>query len=286
MRLLQIFSILLILAMIVGLSHNIEVAFTKTEAEAHFLYLPSSNYLEVTSLGFKTLLADIIYLWSIQYYGEYLKPRRFDYVWHIYDVITDLDPKFKDAYYLGSHIMCEDIEDRDMAILLLKKGIKNNPEEWFFLFEMGFLRYEERRYEEASEYFGRAMALPNAGEPVRRLYAAMLTKAGHYDAARKMWLQIYFNPKHIWEKNISARYLFGIKVNEDKEIIQRALSAYRAQKGVNPPSIKKLVFEKYLTSEPLDPYEKPYIYNPKTGEIICQSQYRFLKPPVQYISTQ
>src|SRR6267143_989568 len=55
------------------------------------LYLPAGKYMKVMALGFDGLLADLIYLWSIQYYGNYDIQDRYDYLEHIYDeVITEL----------------------------------------------------------------------------------------------------------------------------------------------------------------------------------------------------
>ena len=56
------------------------------------LYLPSGKYLRVVSLGFPQVLADMIYIWSIQYYGNYEAEDRFKYLEHIYGgVISELE---------------------------------------------------------------------------------------------------------------------------------------------------------------------------------------------------
>ena len=79
----------------------------KPGAAAHpLLYLPSGKYLKVAALGFDGLLADLLYLWSIQYYGNYDIKDRYTYLERIYDqVITELDPHYLDPYLVGALIM-------------------------------------------------------------------------------------------------------------------------------------------------------------------------------------
>jgi len=53
------------------------------------LYLPNGRYLKVASLGQAPLLADLIYIWAIQYYSDYERKDRFRYVRHVFGgVIT------------------------------------------------------------------------------------------------------------------------------------------------------------------------------------------------------
>src|SRR5712692_8762086 len=67
------------------------------------LYLPSGKYLKIAALGFDGILADTIYLWSIQYYGDYEIKDRYHYLEKIYtQVIAELDPHYLDPYLIGS----------------------------------------------------------------------------------------------------------------------------------------------------------------------------------------
>ena len=53
------------------LQGHIDARAADRPAVSPMLYLPSGKYLKVASLGFDELLADILYIWSIQYYGNY-----------------------------------------------------------------------------------------------------------------------------------------------------------------------------------------------------------------------
>jgi tetratricopeptide (TPR) repeat protein len=256
-------------------------------AEMKFMYLPSSAYLDVSSLGFRTVLADAIYLWSIQYYGDFQGRwhKRFDYLWHIYDVITDLDPLFRDPYYLGMLVMLEDAEDVEMAVRILDKGSRQNPDDWFFDYNAGFLRYQQERYEEAAEFFRRAMERSTgANAPVRRLHAAMLARAGRYEDAFRLWREICLTADEVWIRNVAGGHLFNIQVSLDSTLVKRASAEYRARHGRLPQNLYVLVREGLIPAAPADPYGEPYAYDPETGEIACRSQYNFKRPPLSCLS--
>src|SRR2546426_8995925 len=57
------------------------------------LYLPSGEVLKAVALGFDGLLADVLYLWSVPYFGQYDIKERFYYLEGIFEQgITQLDP--------------------------------------------------------------------------------------------------------------------------------------------------------------------------------------------------
>ena len=112
----------------------------------HLLYLPSGKYLRVASLGYSSIAADVLYLWSIQYYSNYQIEDRYDYLDQIYRrVIAELDPRFVDAYLVGSMIMSVEANRDDLALKLLAEGTENNPTEWILPFQAGFLCYQRLR---------------------------------------------------------------------------------------------------------------------------------------------
>src|SRR5207247_10750367 len=143
----------------------------KPGAAAHpLLYLPSGKYLKVAALGFDGLLADLLYLWSIQYYGNYDIRDRYDYLERIYDqVITELDPHYLDPYLIGALIMTTEARQPEMALRLLDKGVERNPDQWIIPFEAGFLCYDDLHdYRRAAGYFERAPRIPGVPPLARR----------------------------------------------------------------------------------------------------------------------
>src|SRR3989454_6014042 len=162
------------------------------------LYLPSGKFLKVMALGFDGLLADVLYLWSIQYYGNYDIKDRFDYLERIYEqVITELDPHYLDPYLVGALIMTAEARNPEMALRLLDKAVNANPDQWLPAFEAGFLCYNDLHdYTRGASYFEKALRVSRVHPLVRRFYAQMYNRAGGKRTSPKEWLGIYQTSHH------------------------------------------------------------------------------------------
>ncbi|HEA64936.1 MAG TPA: hypothetical protein ENI02_02205, partial [Candidatus Aminicenantes bacterium] len=53
------------------------------------IYIPSGQYLKVATFGNSSLLADLIYVWAIQYYSDYTIPDMYEYLDHIFLIINE-----------------------------------------------------------------------------------------------------------------------------------------------------------------------------------------------------
>src|SRR5436309_2954258 len=96
-------AILLVYAFAIAVHYDL----TKTQKDsdsaiAQIIYLPQSSYLKPLSFGYASLLSDFIYIWSIQYYGDRIFNPRMQFLPHTYNLITELDPQFLDAYETGA----------------------------------------------------------------------------------------------------------------------------------------------------------------------------------------
>ena len=79
-----------------------------------FVSIPSGKTLRILSFGNASLVADALFIWSIQFYSKLNLINRFEYIEQIFDVITDLNPHFRTAYYYGAIIMA--LEAREYKI--------------------------------------------------------------------------------------------------------------------------------------------------------------------------
>jgi len=88
------------------------------------IYLPSGQYLKYATFGYSSLVADLIYLWAIQYYGSFDIPDRFNYLEHIFSIIAELDPKYVDPYEVGALIAVYEAHDANLAFKILDMGLE------------------------------------------------------------------------------------------------------------------------------------------------------------------
>jgi len=251
----------------------------ETPTAAQVLYLPSGRYLKVVSLGYSSVMADAIYIWSIQYYSNYGRADRFTYLEHIYgNVITELDPHYIDPYLIGSLIMSFEAHDNEMALRLLDKGIAANPDEWILPFEAGYTCYNSLHdYTRAAAYFERAMKIPGAPSAIRRMRAEMYNKMGDKRASLGYWKEVLGQADNDYVRDVASRHVHDLTIEVDVEELSKAVAAYRARHGANPPSLTALEIGGFIRGEPVDPDGKPYRYDPSTGEVSSQSRFRLYR---------
>jgi len=239
-----------------------------SEVASPMLYLPSGRYLKIVSLGFDAVVADAIYLWAIQYYGNYSIQDRYNYLEHIFrDVVTELDPHYLDAYLTGSLIMSSEARQPEMALRLLDKGIERNPGAWILAFDAGFLCYQGLKdYPRAATYFEKAVQAPDVHPQVRRFYAEMYRRAGDPRASLREWSGIYSTAGDDYVRTVAWNHVHDLKVQVDLEDLNVAIGAFRGRFARTPLRLQDLVRAGLLAELPLDPEGQPYDYDPRAGE--------------------
>jgi tetratricopeptide (TPR) repeat protein len=252
-------------------SMGAEAALERREATAPhtapLLYLPSGRYLKTVALGFDGLFADVLYLWSIQYYSNYAIADRYVYLEHIYkDVISELDPRYLDPYLVGALIMTEEARQPEMALRLLDKGIDRNPDTWILSFEAGYLCYNDLKdYGRAAKYLERAMAVPGAPPLISRFNAEMSRRAGDLRASLKEWTEIHDGSQDVYVRTVSWNHVHDLAVQIDLQELQEAVAAFKTNTGRVPYSLAELQAHGLLKRPPLDPEGRTYLYDPRAG---------------------
>lgn len=181
----------------------------KPEPSSELLYLPRGPYLRALAIGHEETLADLIYIWALNYYSNYKeKAVRRQYLAAIFnDVITELDPRFTESYVIGALVMSLEYGQPDDALKLYEKGLKAMPENWELAYWAGWECYSAKRYLAAREYWRRAAAMPQAPASLMRLAARMLEKAGDIDEAIAEYEQLLQETSDEKTRAIVARWL-------------------------------------------------------------------------------
>ncbi len=241
-----------------------------------FVSLPSGHSLRILSFGFQNLTADLLFIWSIQFYSTYNLINRFDYLERVYDTITDITPLYKDPYIIGALIMVFEAKDIPMALRLLEKGSRRIENEWFFDHEAGYYCYKYLKdYEKAKEYYARAAAKPNAPSFVKRMKAHMVYLQDDPQVAYRMWLDIYQQAVDRVERDAAFNHLYQIKAEIDLPFIRQAIDSFRARFRRFPANLAELAGSARAAEIPRDFSGNDYIYDPNQGTVQAQRLFKW-----------
>jgi tetratricopeptide (TPR) repeat protein len=241
----------------------------EASAGEELLYLPNGKYLKILSMGHSNVLADMIYLWSIQYYSNYERAQRHRYVEHVFsEVITELDPRYIDAYWLGALILILEIGDFDAGRKLLDKGIERNPEKWILPHLAAWECYHAKRPELAAEYFEKAASIEGAPTVVRRMRAGLIARGGDVEVALEMWQAIRDDPSSdSLSVKIAVRKVRELEARRAVAMLEGIVARFRDDNGRWPRRLEELVRRSYIRDLPRDPDGRAYEYDAATGRV-------------------
>ena len=231
------------------------------------IYVPSGKFLRYATFGFRSLAADVIYLWAIQYYSTPTIDDRFDHLDHIFAIINELDPRYQDPYEVGALIAVQEARDLRAAFAILDRGAANNPDQWIYPFNAGHIALMTLKdFSLAEKYFERTMKVPGAPDFVERLRANALFKKGDLKTSWETWLDIYNRAPDERTKKIASNHLYNVKANIDAAALEAAAAEYRRRFGRLPAELSALVGAGLLREIPRDLDGRDYLYDGTTGK--------------------
>jgi tetratricopeptide (TPR) repeat protein len=210
-------SVLVLVVILVFVSARSVEELASEKRRLEVLYLPSGEFIDQASLGYRNLAADLLWVKTVQYYGGYrLGKNDLALFSHLVEVITDLDPQFTFAYLFGGLVIAEDLGYFEEGVAFIKKGIENNPADWWLVFELGFLNYVYARdYATAAHYFQLASRLPEADEIAKRFAAFVAAKAGHTETSIAMWEELSRTSDNPYIRDMAKNYIDKLKQDPD-----------------------------------------------------------------------
>jgi len=251
-----------------GLKLKLEDIPRKKIPGSSIIYIPSGKYLKLATFGYSSFLADLVYLWAIQYYGDLSITDRFRYFEHIFSIISELDPHYVDPYEVAALIALYDAKDISLALKMLDLGFSKNPDMWIFPLEAGhYAQVYKRDIALAKEYYKKAMEIEGAPQIARRLYANAAFRTMDFQTAWETWLEVYKTAQDEQIKKIASNHLYQVKAAVDLRAIRAALVKFKLKYRRYPAELVQLVRAGFIPFIPKDFDGKDYLYNPQTGEV-------------------
>lgn len=194
------------------------------------------------SLGFEGLIADWYWMQSLQYLGEKilknpdanisfdnlnaLNPRL---LYPYLDNATTLDPQFLSVYEFGATVL--PAIDKDKAIRLLEKGIKDNPNQWQLYRHLGYIHWRLGNFEKASETYAAGAKLPGAPKFMQMMTAKTKTEGGSRETARIIYRQMSDEAEDEQTKKSAALRLMELDSLDETDEIRIALQTFKTKTG-------------------------------------------------------
>ncbi|MEA1913448.1 MAG: hypothetical protein U9N06_06435 [candidate division WOR-3 bacterium] len=204
------------------------------------LFFPSGKFVQGITSGFDNLFADFIWIETGVYYGKHrMSDRSYHHLYHILEVLTDLDSRFIPAYTLGSMLLSDDAKRIDLGIKLLDKGLYKNPTYWEIPFTKGFIYYlYTKDYKEASKWFLISSYKEDSPEIALKFATWTLSLGKGVEVTLRLYLQFY---------NMSASKIFREKaIKGIMKVLRDQAMKFQRDKGYYPKSLSDMVERGYL----------------------------------------
>jgi tetratricopeptide (TPR) repeat protein len=261
-----------------------ERRFPPAEIDDEALYLTSPQALRRLTVSLNALAADLYWIRTLQYYGG--AKRRlaafagvpepppllaattdYEQLYPLLDITTSLDPRFSVAYRFGAVFLAEAYpagQGRpDLAIKLLEKGIREQPDKWEYMEDAGFVHYwYEHNFPEAARWFERASRAPGAPVWLKPLAATTLAQGGDRESSRVMWAAILQSAEQDWLRRNAEHRLLQLRALDDLDALQRAVDRYVHDFNVTPADWPALIRARVVPGVPVDPTGWPYQLTP------------------------
>src|SRR3984893_226834 len=247
------------------LQKRIDVRQSAMEREEDEMTLRSGKLVKGLSLEYAPLVADIYWTRVVQYFGNKHATGQVDFklLWPLLDVTSQLDPYLMPVYHSGSTFL-SDAPPRgagrpDLAVELLERGLKANPEEWRLYYDLGFVYYFDMKdYPKASAAFYEGSKNPAALIWMKIMAAKIAAEGNSAQTSIFLWQDVYNTTKDPSIKENALNHLQLLRAQEDLKQIDALVKEYEKRVGRRPQRVSELVPAGLLQGVPVDALGYPY----------------------------
>lgn len=230
-------------------------------------YLPSGTFLKGIALSYDLLLADLLWVKSIAYFGDqFVAEHDYSWLYHILDITTTLDPYFEDPYEFGGVVLANEVGEVEKSSYLLEKGMANvsetHPRYWYLPFFLAYnYWYYKKDYKTGAKYLEIASRFPQAPSYLPMLTARMYADTSQADMALPFLHEMIKTAKTPERRAELIQRKKEVMVNRDLDILDQAVLIYREHFNDYPASLDDLVKHGIIKHMPVEPFGGQYKYD-------------------------
>lgn len=262
----------MIVALTLGVATSAMVADRLRPREAKLAqlsYLPKGEYLKVAVLGYRHVVADLLWIKALNIFGP-RNARQEEYLsgYRAVDVLTDLDPKFVAAYQVGGIILSVWGNLPEVSNQILLKGMEHNPDTWELPFLAGFnYYYELKNPQMGGKYLQIASEIPGVPPFLPKLATRMTVESGDPDAAIEFLQRMYERTQDERLKDNLRRRMQEVTGERDLRVLEQAVLRYQHRYGRRPVRLSDLVTGGILPRIPEEPFGGVYELSEVDGSV-------------------
>jgi hypothetical protein len=257
-----------------GLLHILDSERNAVARAEQLAYLPQGEYLRLAVLGYRQVVADLIWLQAVQHIGV-ARDTQLGYRWtyHAVDVLTDLDPTFVPPYQATGLFLGVLVGHHEEGLSILSKGMRHNPAIWQLPFLAGYISYYELCNPVAGgEYLRIAAQVPGAPAYLPRLAARMTVESGDPTAALEFLDRFSHSVTDERVREALAQRMKEIVQEKDLLFLEESIRRYRAKYGHVPAKVEDLMLHGVIQQLPVDPIGGQYQIDSLTGAVSSSSK--------------
>lgn len=257
-----------------GLLHILDHERNAVARAEQLAYLPQGEYLRLAVLGYRQVVADLIWLQAVQHIGS-ARDTQIGYRWtyHAVDVLTDLDPTFMPPYQATGLFLGVLAGRHEEGLAILNKGMRHNPAIWQLPFLAGYISYYELCNPIAGgEYLQIAAQVPGAPAYLPRLAARMTVESGDPTAAFEFLDRFSRTVTDERIREALAQRMKEIVQEKDLLLLEESISHYQDKYGHVPAKLEDLMLHGVIRQLPVDPLGGQYQIDFLTGAVKASSK--------------
>lgn len=257
----------------IGFSQHRIDTLHESALEGELLYIPSEKLLTHFTAGMSNVIADLLWIETIQYTVKEFKEqeRKFEWLEHMCHAVADLDPHFIGAYTNGATFLSS-IGADDEALKLLKLGFRRNPRSWEIPHEIVKIYVLNRRDRPESPavttHYLRMMAERHEHPEMYLMWARRIQEQNDLThEAREIWEDVLANSKDKFIRELASANLRILVIGENVDTLNKLAERFETAMGRRPRDIQELVDVGMLETVPVQDADSGRYFLDETGEV-------------------
>lgn len=220
--------------------------------------LPRLEVVRAIGAPIHHLVTDYYWIQTIQAVGKAKTPAEHRDIFDYANMVTDLDPKFRQVYVFAGVSIAYPLGGRwlngEESTRLLEKGLEHFPDYVYLRIMLAYnLSTFHRQYERAAKIVEEASRMPDAPPYLAGLATRLHAQAGNFDAGLDFARSLAESAEEPETRELFERRVKEIELERELSHVDAAVQRYQQRVGSLPPGVDALVRAGDLPHMPEDP---------------------------------